>query len=216
MKMSTSLRRGAAALVVAAAVVPAVATASFATGPSAPAAPVANALVSGNRFLAVSWTESSTGAISFKATATSAGKPSRSCVTHALGCHVPALINGVVYVVSVTATNAGGKSPASNAVSSFVGVATAPLSVHATAAKASAVVFWAPPIASGVSGITGYVATAEPGGSSCPTTGTLLNPPARTCVIPLLTSGVKYTITVVAQNAYGFSPPSKQTSVTAL
>jgi hypothetical protein len=215
MKLSHTVRRGAAALVLAAAVVPAVATASFASGPSAPASPVANPLTSANRALGASWTESSTGAISYKATATSAGKPTRTCVTHNLSCHIKSLVNGVVYVVSVTASNVGGTSAPSNSVSATVGVATSPLSVHAASEKASALVFWAPPIASGVSGITGYTATANPGGASCSTSGTLLNPPARTCVIPLLTSGTKYTVTVVATNAYGASSPSKPTTVTA-
>jgi hypothetical protein len=215
MRLRPVIRRGAAALVVAAAIVPAVATASFATGPSAPAAPALNPLVSGNRSLTASWTESSSGAITFKAVATAPGKPKRACVTKTDECRVGALVNGVVYTVTVTATNAGGSTP-SNTVSGTAGVATAPLSVHARAGKAQATVFWAPPIASGVSGITGYTATANPGGFSCSTSGTLLTPPARTCIIAGLTSGTKYTVTVVASNAYGASAPSRPTSVTAL
>ena len=211
MGLSRVLKRGAAGTAIAIAAIPAFAAVSSASVShiAAPDSPAAVALASGNRSLAVSWTEASKGSITFTATATAAGKATKSCVTKRLACSIRSLVNGVVYSVRVTARNSGGPSAPSTAVSSIVGVPGAPLSVHATAGTASATIKWAPPKASGVSHVTSYMATATPGGFSCSTTG------ARTCVISGLTTGTKYAITVTATNAYGTGAPSKPATVTA-
>ena len=127
-------------------------------------------------------------------------------------CSITALTNGVVYDVTVTAKNKGGTSAPSTPASAIVGVPGAPRSVHATAGTASATIRWAPPKASGVTHVTSYMATAQPGGLSCSTSGTK---PARTCVISGLSPGTKYTVTVTATNAYGTGVPSKPATVTS-
>jgi len=214
MRISGVMKRGAVGAAIAMAAIPAFASASSASigHIAAPASPVIAALASGNRSLGVSWTESSTGAITFTATATATGKATKSCSTKKLACSITSLVNGVVYAVTVTAKNSGGTSAPSTAASAIVGVPSAPNSVHATAGTASATIKWAPPKASGVTHVTSYMATAQPGGFSCSTTG---SSPARTCVIAGLTPGTKYTVTVTATNAYGTGVPSKPATVTS-
>jgi len=213
MNLSSLFKRGAAATAIVLAASPIVATASFAA--SAPATPGSVALTSANRALGVSWTESSTGAITFVATAKAAGHATHSCTTHALKCSVTSLVNGVVYSVTVVAKNATGSSVASSPVTMKVGVPSAPLSVHVYTGKGTAHVSWAPPIASGVAAVTSYTATAMPGSFTCTTTATATVPAARHCVISGLTKGTKYTVSVTATNAVGTSNASKSASVIA-
>ena len=214
---SRFFKSAVAASAIALAAGPMLASASSASnGPSslaAAASPTAVALASGNRSLAVTWSESSTGSITYSATAKAAGQPTRSCTSHSLGCRLVSLMNGVVYDVTVVAKNAAGSSAPSSDVTGIVGVPGRPLSVHPSAGVASITVNWAPPVASGVTNVTSYMATANPGGFSCSSTGTVLAAPARTCVISGLTAATKYTITVTATNAYGTGVPSKPVTV---
>jgi hypothetical protein len=210
--MSTLRTSKLAGLAVALAIVgaPLVASSAYAAG-SPPASPSISAIVSHNRALTVSWTESSTGSITYKATATAPHRKNHSCTTKALKCTISSLVNGVQYSVSVVASNASGKSAPSAPMTATVGVPGAPLSVHATAGKGQASVRWAPPAASGVSAITGYTATASDGTNTftCSTTG------ARSCTITGLTKGTTYSITAVASNKYGSGPASKAVKVTS-
>ena len=81
----------------------------------------------------------------------------------------------------------------------------APTGVTATAGNASTVVSWVAPTSDGGSPITGYTATASPGGASCSTTvGVDANP--LSCTISGLTNGTAYTIGVSAINAFGPGP----------
>jgi hypothetical protein len=77
----------------------------------------------------------------------------------------------------------------------------APTSVTAAAGDAQVTATWTPPVDTGGSPVTGYTATAAPGGRSCTTSGT-------TCTIGGLTNGTTYTVTVTATNAIGTSPAS--------
>ena len=213
MHASKIARRSAAALAIAMVAAPMLATSAFAAG-SPPAQPAITSLTSANRQLTATWTEASTGKITYTATAKSTGHATRSCRTRAKSCKVVSLINGATYDVTVLAQNASGKSLPSADMTITVGAPSAPLSVHATAAKGGvANVKWAPPSSSGISGITGYVATAlskTDGPFTCSSKGA-----ARTCSISGLTKGNTYAITVTATNKYGTSPASKAASLTA-
>jgi Fibronectin type III domain len=217
MKVPLALRRTALATALGLAATPMFAGASFGVAlpaPPPPATPANVALVSGNKALAVSWTESSSGTINFVVTAKAAGKPARTCRTKANACAVTALVNGAIYAVTVVAKNTGGASNPSAPQTALVGVPGPPLNVHTTAGTAMATVSWAPPKASGVANVTGYHVTASPGGYSCSTAATLLIKAARTCAIAGLTSGTTYSVTVTATNASGTGLPSKSATVT--
>lgn len=74
-------------------------------------------------------------------------------------------------------------------------VPSAPTNVNATSGDRQLAVTWTAAAANG-SPVTGYVATATPGGASCTSTGT-------GCTITGLTNGTTYTVSVVASNANG-------------
>ena len=82
-----------------------------------------------------------------------------------------------------------------------------PTGVTATPGNGSGIVSWtAPALQSG--SVTGYTATALPGGESCATTG------ATTCTITGLTNGTTYIVTVIAYTTVGDSGPSAPVTVT--
>ena len=213
MHVSRIARRGAVALALAFTAAPLLATASYAAG-SPPAQPTSLTLTSANRLIGASWSETSTGIITYTATAKSTGHPTHFCRTKAKKCNIVSLINGVTYNVTVVAANASGKSSASAVATITVGAPSAPLSVHATALKGgSAKVTWAPPRSSGISAITGYIASAvskTDGPFTCASKAA-----GRSCTITGLTKGNVYKITVTATNKYGSSPASKAFTLTA-
>lgn len=212
-------RREVGVLAAAAAMIlmlPAQGIAPLAIRPSgAPASPTSVVLAPGSKSLRVAWAESSSGAIVYTATATSPGRVSGLCITTTQNCTIAALDNGVVYDVAVVARSAlDGSSAPSVEVSTNVGVPGPPRSVHTRAGVAQTTVYWSAPRSNGVPDVSGYVATASPGGFSCSTAGTIVTKPARTCEIPGLTSGGKYTVTVTASNEYGSGAPSSLATVT--
>jgi len=97
---------------------------------------------------------------------------------------------------SVWVTNYGGT------VSRIIFPPQAPLNVTATPGDAKATISWSAPTNTGGSPITGYSATASPGGKSCTTTT------ATSCTISGLTNGTTYSVSVTASNAIGTSDPS--------
>jgi hypothetical protein len=124
----------------------------------------------------------------------------------AVGASSPVVVDGLTrqpYTFTVTATNLTGDGPPSapsNAVKP-AGVPGAATSLLATAADGRATVAFTPPADDGGAAITGYTATAAPGGRSGTSTGGPIT-------VPGLTNGVSYTFTVTAANAVGPGPAS--------
>ena len=122
-----------------------------------------------------------------------------------LACTVTGLSGGSSYTFTVRATNAVGTGPAleSSSAVAIVSAPGAPTGVAGSRGDAQVAVAWSAPASSGGLPITGYTATASPGGASCVWTSGPL-----TCTVPGLANGTAYTFTVSASNAAGASPPS--------
>ncbi len=84
---------------------------------------------------------------------------------------------------------------------------SAPTAASASQARSVATVAWAAPTSNGGSPITGYTATASPGGASCTSVTT-------SCTISGLVFGVSYTFTAVATNAVGTGVASTASAAT--
>jgi subtilisin len=131
------------------------------------------------------------------------------------------LTNGVSYRYRVTAVNAAGQGPFSNAVTIVpTGSATAPSApLNLVAAKArgsqSAVELdWSPPASDGGSPIASYVVYREgPGETAFSIIGNTANPDARTYTDTAVQRRTTYAYYVVALNAYGPSPASNTATV---
>ncbi|MFI5226148.1 MAG: S8 family serine peptidase, partial [Candidatus Limnocylindrales bacterium] len=83
----------------------------------------------------------------------------------------------------------------------------APTGLTATAGIGQVALAWTAPASNGGSPITGYTATASPGGATC-ASATL------GCTITGLTGGTPYSFTVTATNAVGTGPASSPVSAT--
>jgi alpha-tubulin suppressor-like RCC1 family protein len=150
------------------------------------------------------------------ADATSAARGGQSCSwttgDGALSCSVTGLTNGDSYTFTVTASNGAGTSGASAPSNAIVPMAppNAPISVHATAQDAKAVLTWLSGGANG-STITSYLATATDqtnagnGGQTC---SWVTGDGALTCTVNGLTNGDSYTFTMTATNGVGTSAAS--------
>jgi hypothetical protein len=107
------------------------------------------------------------------------------------------------YLVGGNLKNVGGDAARDNLIR-LLAEPQPPTSVTNTNSDTSLVVSWSAPsandgsIADGGSSITGYTATAAPGGATCTTTKT-------SCTITGLTNGTDYTVTVTAGNIRGTS-----------
>ena len=80
-----------------------------------------------------------------------------------------------------------------------------PTGVAAVAGDATAAISWTAPVFLNNGSITGYTASAAPGGASCSTTG------ASACTITGLTDGTTYTITVTVTASTGTAPSASVT-----
>ena len=165
--------------------------------------------VAGNSQVTLSWRNIGlTGIDTFTVTASPGGT---TCTTNSgsanrYSCVVSGLTNGTSYSFVVRAANGTGTSLPSSSVSATpAGAPGAPTIGTATAYDSTtATVTFTAPASNGGSAITGYVATAFPGGE----TGTLLSANSGTIYVYGLATNVAETFTVVAINALGTSLPS--------
>jgi hypothetical protein len=150
----------------------------------------------------VSWVapDSNGGAAITGYTATASPGGAQCSTDGATTCTINGVPNGTEYQVTVTATNAVGTGPASVPAAARTPDITAPgapRSVELTALSGRIEVAWSAPESDGGSAVTGYVATATPGGATCTTTGATL------CTISGLDNGTAYRVAVAAINVIG-------------
>ena len=89
------------------------------------------------------------------------------------------------------------------AAAEFATVPSEPGPVSVTTDARTATVSWSPPASNGGSEVTGYTATTSPGGRTCTWSSGPLD-----CAISGLEHGESYTVSVVARNQAGDSPPA--------
>jgi len=137
--------------------------------------------------------------VSYKVTARGSTK---TCTTTGTSCKVTGLTNGEKYAFRVVASNSKALTTGDYSAALQIGKAPSrPQVVTAMPRPAAALVSWEVPVDNGGLPVTGYTATAAPGGKSCTTT-------TRSCLIPGLTVGTKYTFSVKATNEAGTSSSS--------
>ena len=187
---------------------------------TAPVAPTGVTAVAGDTTASVWWSAPATdGGSAITAYTATAAPGGANCTTGgALSCTVTGLTNDIAHTFTVTATNAIGSSPPSSPSPAVTpegppGEVTSlvpgtPTGVAAVAGDREATVSWVAPAAGSGARVTGYTATAWPGGTTCSTTT------ATTCTVSGLSNGVTYSISVVASAAGITGLPSPAVSVT--
>ena len=169
-----------------------------------PSAPRDVRAVAGSRSAVVSWTPPVTGADGVSNYRVIAAPSGATCVTRELSCTVTGLANGTSYSFRVVAASSGGESASSDASAPVIPatVPSAPRDVRALAGDRSITTTWDAPEDNGGAPVTGYTATAMPGGRQCTASAE-----ARQCKIENLTRRA-YTVTVTATNRVGASVAS--------
>ena len=102
-----------------------------------------------------------------------------------------------------------GSTTSSNAPVAVAGIVPwAPTSVIASPGNTTARVSWAAPASLGIGTLTGYTATASPGGASCSAASEV------SCTITGLANGTTYRVRVITRTTDGNSAPSRAVPVT--
>ena len=179
------------------------ATSGNVTPRTTPSKPTQVTLTPGASTIRVNWSAPvSDGGASVTSYIATASPGNATCTSTGTYCDFLNLTAGSSYAVTVVAVNAAGTGSASNSISAMpFDKPGAPNSVAASADDTQINVTWAAPTNTGGSDITGYVATATPGGLTCTAPST-----ATSCSIKGLTNGTKYTIKVTAINVAGYGP----------
>jgi len=166
-----------------------------------PNAPVITEVHESDSSLIVAWNSGGSvePILEYTATANSESS-SASCTSNGTICTIRGLNNGTTYSISVVAQSAAGTSPPTLASGMPRTVPDAPATPHVTRGNTEVSVTWTPRGNGGVP-ITGYRATASPGGQMCESI-------TQTCTISELPNGIPQTIQVVALNSVGTSEPS--------
>ena len=108
---------------------------------------------------------------------------------------------GAVYCWGLGSSGQLGNNSATSSATAVTVAPQGPTGVTAVAGDATAAISWTAPVFLNNGSVTGYTATASPGGASCSTTG------ATTCTITSLTDGTTYTVTVTATTGTAPSAP---------
>ena len=179
-----------------------------ATPRTVPGAPTAVTVAPGDGQAVVSWNApaSDGGSAITRYTALASPGGLRCTASSGTSCTITGLANGDPYTFIVVATNAAGDGPPSASTSPItIGPVPGPPVIvdPPVPGDRQATVAWTAPTTEVIPPITGYLATAAPGGRTCATDGTRLS-----CTITGLTNGTTYTITVTASNAVGTSHSS--------
>ena len=180
-----------------------------------PGAPTVVAAVPGDARAAVSWTPPTQTGGSDLVSATAVTSPDgQSCTTTTTSCEITGLTNGTTYTVSVTVTNADGRTgpPGVSAAFTPERAATAPGQVSGFSQSRytklgstyRVTVRWQSPVDDGGSAVTGYVARYGTGGRWTPWTQ-LSQPFGR---IVGMRPGTTYRVQVRAVNSVGEGPRS--------
>jgi hypothetical protein len=136
------------------------------------------------------------------ATESTNGPGNPVCLGSAAPRHSFSAEGGTEYLVGVYGYDPNNVNVAGHLSLSVLYRPDPPSSVSAVAGHMQAVVSWVPGASDGGAAVTGFTATAHPGGQTCSTTG------ATSCTVEGLTSGSAYTFTVTAANDLGTSVPS--------
>jgi titin len=146
--------------------------------------------------------------------ASSDGGTARTQTGAASPLTVVSLTPGKTYTCTVAAQNTAGWSVESAASATFVPYSPAPAVAGLSAAPSDATltVSWSPLTSTAAEPVSGYTATAAPGGASC----SVASAATGSCAITGLTNGTTYTVTVRAlhNGTYGASASTSGTPYT--
>lgn len=186
-------------------------TSNNVTPTGTPSAPLLFTATRGNQSAALSWQiPASTGGInipitSYNLTVSQGGFPLYAdIIAGTIGTYtLNGLTNGILYSLTLTATNRLNTGPAAIATVTPSTNPQPPTITAVAAANQFVIVYYTPPVDNGGAAITQYTASATAGPSIF--TATQTNMSASSVTIPGLTNGIPYTISLYARNIVGNS-----------